>query len=193
MGMASVKSTTVFWLVGCAALLAGGGCSTVVSPVPVGEGPALLTPEEWDGEWYHPEGTVTLNVLDPHGGVLEAAFVQKDSQSGGRLRMQSVRVLITKAGDWFLCNFRPEDDPKRGYLWGRIRTEPKRILVWFPNAIKFANLVKKGILPGTVDDKGNVELGTLNPDHLKVIVGEAEGTLFVWDSPLVLFRRTGGQ
>lgn len=191
--MVSHVRTHAFWAVCCLLVSAGAGCNFVVSSVPVGEGPALLNPEEWDGEWYHPEGTVTLNVLDPQGGVLEAGMVQKDPDSGGRLKMRSLRVLVTKSGDWMFCNFRQENDPKKPYLWGRIRIEPKRLLLWFPHPARFAHLVKKGVLPGQVDEKGNVELGPLSGDHLKIITQESEGTLFLWDSPLVLFRRSGGQ
>jgi hypothetical protein len=170
--------------------LMGTGCNAVVSTVPVGNQPATLNPEEWEGIWYHPQGSTTIAVADPQHGILEVAFVGKDPNLGGRLTFKTLRVLVRTSDKWLFFNFRGENPVDPNYLWGRLQIdmEGRRILAWFPRADKFAQLVREGILPGKVDEKGNVTLSELREEHLRIITEEQKGVLFAWDSPLVLFK-----
>jgi hypothetical protein len=174
-------------------VIGGSGCSTVVAVSPVGENPEVLEPEKWEGIWYHPGGAVTIRVVDGENGILEAGIVGKDEKAGGRLQLQAFRVHIRSSEDWLFASFRGPESSEPGYLWGRIKIDHdgKRILVWFPRPDAFAELVRAGTLPGKVDDKGNVNLGELRPEHFKKIVDPRQRPLFVWDEPLVLFKLSG--
>jgi len=66
--------------------------------------------------------------------------------------------------------------------------EGKRILAWFPRPERFAQRVREGVLPGKVDEKGNVTLSELQEEHLQLITQEQKGVLFAWENPLVLFK-----
>ncbi len=171
--------------------LLAAGCNVVESVAPIGEKPAALKPEEIEGEWYHPDGTLTISILDPGNGLVEIGSIKKDAQAAGRLKLETERVLVRSFNDWLFFNIRQKDPERKGaYLWGRVKIEPKRLLVWFPNPKKFADLVRTDKIPGRVDDKGNVILWELEPSHLELIASEPEGPMFIWDSPMVLFRRS---
>jgi len=176
-------------ILGLVALM-GTGCNAVVCIVPVGNQPTTLNPEEWEGVWYHPQGSVTVAVADPQQGILEVAVAGKDPNLGGRLSFKTLRVLVRSSEKWLFFNFRGENPVDPNYLWGRLQIdmEGRRILAWFPRADKFAQLVREGILPGKVDEKGNVTLSELGQEHLRIITEEQKGVLFVWESPLVLFK-----
>jgi hypothetical protein len=51
-------------------------------------------------------------------------------------------------------------------------------------------MVQNGVLPGTVDENGDITLGELSADHIKVITSETRGVLFNWDDPIVFIRLT---
>lgn len=49
-------------------------------------------------------------------------------------------------------------------------------------------LVEKGALPGIAESDGNVVLGDLTSEHLKLITSSAKGALLDWEEPTVLIR-----
>jgi hypothetical protein len=177
------------FLLGAASLIATG-CNAVVSVVPVGQQPAVVNPDEWEGVWYHPQGTITIAVADPYQGILEVGAVGKDPNLAGRLGLKTIRVLVRSSDKWLFFSFRGDNPAEPHYLWGRVQIdmEGKRILAWFPRPERFAQLVREGLLPGKVDEKGNVTLSELQEEHLQLITQEQKGVLFAWENPLVLFK-----
>lgn len=188
-----ISKLLIWCATGMALTAAGAGCAVVDSAAPVGEKPAQLEAEAWEGEWYHPRGSLTVSVLDPAAGILEVGSIQKDEQAAGRLKLQTARVLIRSFGEWLFFNIRREEgeaSETATYFWGRVRQESDRILIWFPNAKRLAELVREGKIPGKVHENGNVTLDPLDLQHYRLLVEEEGGRVFLWDSPLVLFRRS---
>ncbi len=44
------------------------------------------------------------------------------------------------------------------------------------------------MLPGTVEEGGDVVLDQLGPQHLALIASEERGVLFEWEAPMILRR-----
>jgi len=87
------------FLLGAASLIATG-CNAVVSVVPVGQQPAVVNPDEWEGVWYHAQGMITIAVADPYQGILEVGAVGKDPNLAGRLGLKTIRVLVRSSDKW---------------------------------------------------------------------------------------------
>ena len=170
------------------AVLAGWGCSAVVSQRPVGEVPVVLNPEEWEGAWIAPEGggPVVIRVEDGKKGYLKLAWIEDDRN----MTFKSLRVVILRSGTWDFANIREEDEKGgtgQNYFFARVKKEKNRILVWLPRAEKFAALVEGKILPGRAA-KETVTLGELKPEHTKIIASEEKGLLFDWENPVILMK-----
>ncbi len=168
-------------------VLAGWGCSAVVSQRPVGEIPVVLDPEEWEGTWITPDGgPVVIRVEDAEKGYLKLAWIEDDRSR----TFKSLRVIILRSAAWDFANIREEDgknETGQNYLFARVKKQKNHILVWLPRAEKFAALVEGKILPGRAV-KETVTLGELKPEHVKIIVSEEKGLLFDWENPFVLMK-----
>ena len=186
-------------------------CDTVTSPVPLGERPAPINAEKWEGRWANAEGYLDLTVVDAKNGLVQIAY-QEDGEC------ENLRAQLRTSGEWLFFNVTEADfekseglagspcspadsaDPAEhgadgedeqgeapSYLWGRVLHRGDSIIAWSPSVEVFARLVKQGRLPGTVEDD-NVVLGPLGPEHYAVIVSGAHGVVLDWERPLVLFR-----
>lgn len=174
------------------------GCGTVYSPVPVGE-PVDLSGEveKWEGTWMQDgEVSFTVKVLDAKRGFLQASSVDPEED-------EVIDVWITGHDDWMFVNLAgtwgevdEEEDKTKKYTWGRIVKEDRVALVYVPDDRKFVELVRAGVLPGTVGDGGDpkpggrpdVHLDVLDSSHLDRIVSKTNDLLFVWDDPMVYMR-----
>lgn len=164
-------------------LLAACGCNAVLSKHPVGDNPARIETKEWEGNWTTTDGAVKLDVLDADRGILRASWVE-DGKNGAPA-LKSAEIEIRESGGWLIANTREEKG--RGYLWGRIKTEDRQIIVWSPDERLFAKAVKDGVLPGRVEGE-DVILDDLKPHHLKVITATEKGVLFSWDRPAIFVK-----
>ncbi len=180
------------WLTMFALIVALGGlagCTGVDSREPVGTAPAVLAPEEWNGTWMIPQqGSLFINVLDGDEGLVQIAVVEKKDE---KLVLKSFDAQIRESGSWSFVSLKAEPEDTT-YFWMRIRNENGQITLWLPSAGKFAPLVKEGVLPGEVADKGKVTLGKLTDEHLRIITSCEKGVLMEWEHPLILYRMKEG-
>lgn len=156
------------------------GCSTAYSSKPVGEAPAPIKSEEWEGTWINKEGAISIKVLDSEKGVLNVALVE-------RMELVRYQVNLLSSGQWMFWNVPAEDRDDR-FLWGRISKDGNQIIIWSPSVSRIAAHVKDGSLPGSVDDGGNVTIGNLAAEHYKVIKSTDQDVLFDWENPTVFLR-----
>ena len=158
------------------------GCSTVSSPKPMGENIVSVEPEQWEGTWITStmDTPVSIKVTDAKKGILKAAWLDD-------MKMESCEIYLLESGEWMFGNVKDEENSSR-FLWGRLKKDDSQIIAWFPEVEKIRDLVKAGSLPGTVDEDGDVALGDLKAEHLKLITSDDKGILFEWEEPLVLIR-----
>lgn len=165
---------TAAWLVGCAAVTAGR---------PVGEAPAPLAAEEWDGTWIAGEMALTLVVEDPPKGQLRVFWAEAKREGPV---LESYRVEVRRTGDWTFANV--ADAESGGWFWALVAKREGRIVVLLPDPHRVAALVDSGALPGAKEE-GSVRLGPLTADHVRRLVDDPSGVCpFDWKEPLVLTR-----
>ena len=125
-----------------------------------------------------------MRVVDDEQGLLEAGWVDEED---GELVLETVRIHLRQHGGWTFASFAGvEDFPD--YLWSRLGVDGRQVFLWWPRAEEFALLVEEGLLPGEVDEDGDVTLERLAGEQLAIVVSEPHGALFAWDEPMV-FRR----
>lgn len=163
-------------------VLSLAGCSTVSLPKPMGETVASVEPEQWEGTWLTStmDTSISIKVTDAKKGILKAAWLDD-------MKMETLEFYLLESGEWMFGNVKDEENSSR-FLWGRLKKEDSQIIVWFPDVEKIKDLVKAGSLPGTVGEDGDVALGDLKAEHVKLITSDDQGILFEWEEPLVLIR-----
>jgi len=162
------------------------GCASVLVEAPIGLDPNPIVADKWNGTWFNPGGTLTVEVADAQAGLIDIAWIEARDDG---LKMESHRLVLKRAGDWIFCSMKAEDgnSSAEGWLWGRIKNDGKQIIFWLPKVESFQQLVTDGKLPGHIKDD-NVILGTLEPAHLAILSSEQAGILYHWDEPMVLMR-----
>ena len=164
-------------------LLTVCGCSSVTSKRPVGAQPARILANQWEGDWHTRDGAVRVKVVNVEKGILEAFWIDDDRQ--GNPVMRSTKIVLRESGGWLFAN--AEDEKGKGYVWGRVRNEDGRILVWAPDDRRFLQLIKDGVFPGKVEGN-DVLLEELKPGHLEMITSGDKGILFQWDQPTIFVK-----
>ena len=179
--------------VGCGVLVLTFGSAAVYTSKPIGEKPAVISSEDWEGVWMG-RGIVkglaiNIEVLDEDKGVVRAVWI--DDLGNGKFKLQDHEVNLTESGEWRFFSLEekePEESERNErYLWGRLQNGDGLIGIWLPDAAKFEALIEEGILPGTVEN-GSVILGELTAEHMELITTSEEGVLWEWGKPLILFR-----
>lgn len=176
-----------------AALLpALAACDVVVSTHPVGLEPVAVEAEEWEGTWVADDGAFTLRVPEKGAaGRVELGWIEEE---GDRFVLKTSQVYLRSAGEWMFGSVENDEDPGSGrpenvrYLWGRLEKDEGKILFWLPSVEKFRQLVEDGVLPGEVEEGGDVVLGQLAAEHLELITSGKKGVLFEWEAPMILRR-----
>ena len=156
----------------------------------MGEKAAVLDPEEWNGTWTGSEmssGSISrIKVIDEKNGILQVAVIEDDKD---KLELSVMKIHVRESGGWQFYTLDEEDeDDSKLYNWGRIEKDDKQIIVWQPDVSKFDDLVEQKILPGDIDEKGNVILGKLTTEHYKLITSGEKGVLLDWEEPFAYFR-----
>ena len=168
-------------------------CASVVSKTAIGDTPAELKAEDWEGTWMTPDKHVVhLRVKDAAKGVLEAAYIEEKNE---KFVMESYELLIRKHGDWLWASMKEGDDGT--YFFGRM-AEPdnEQILAWSANPPGFAGAVRNGKLKGELltnpdgKESGSVLLEGLTDADMQAIERGEIKDAFAWDHPLVLVKLT---
>ena len=71
---------------------------------------------------------------------------------------------------------------------GGLRREQGQLVLWTPDRERCAALVKKGAIPGMVDEGGDVILDRLMPEQTLRIVSGEQGGCLRWTEPVVFVR-----
>ena len=199
-----MRTQTTLALAATALLLAA--CDTVTSPVPLGEKPAVIKAENWQGRWFNAEGHLDITVVDAGNGLVRIRYDDDGEQ-------EEMDLELRTANDWIFFNVTeqgfeeseglasspcsPAQIPKpdlpeceeqpRGYMWGRIRHTDNALISWSPRPEVFVRLVEQGLIPGTVEE-GSVVLGPLSSEHYEIITSGSHGIVLDWENPMVLYR-----
>jgi hypothetical protein len=175
-----MNKLSLYTIIMLASLLVG--CSAVYSTKPVGLAPASITPEDWQGTWVHKDGVIQIDIVDAEKGIIRAAWIED-------MKLKSFDIRLNTSEDWTFGSTKENPEDTR-FVWGRIKREDNQLVIWSPSVSKFKKMVQDGVLPGTVDENGDITLGELSADHIKVITSETRGVLFNWDDPIVFIRLT---
>ncbi len=175
-----MKRASVFSMIMLVSVLVG--CSAVYSTKPVGLEPAPIESGDWKGTWVFGNSAVEVDVIDADKGLLRVAWI-KD------MKLKFIDVHLQTSDDWMFGSTK-EDPEDKNFVWGRIKREDNQLIIWNPSVSKFKKMVEDGILPGVVDNTGNVVLGELTSDHISLIASEGNGVLFDWEDPDVFRRLT---
>ncbi len=168
-----------------AAALSTMACQNVTTFYPLGAEPVELDPEEWAGSWLNSsDERIHFTVRADAEGVLLAT--QEESGAGP----ERFEINVRSAAGWTYASILVDDEDvtvPEEYQWAKIKNDGELIVIWFPDAGKFKELVDRGVLPGEQSTFG-LRLGLLSSEHYELIASEAEGVLFDWESP-EFFRR----
>jgi hypothetical protein len=159
-------------------LLALAGC-VVEGQEPVGEAPASINPQEWEGTWVSHEsdaGTRVLQIVDAPQGILLMKMKQWNKEKKQEEDSLSYELFLRQSGDWLFASWKEADAPTFAW-WGRIENRAMEdrgrvLLLWLPNSGKIISLVKEGLLPGQLvgeEGKERLVLGQLMPEHYQGI------------------------
>ena len=169
------------------------GCAPVYTSKPMGEKPKNLIHEvaEWEGTWINGKGeAVQVKVKDPANGILQAACIEEKEN---KLALKEYTIHLRESGKWCFASFRMDEftgengKEKELYFWARIATNERQVIFWSPDADKFKELVKKGQLPGKVNEN-ETYLGALEPKHMELITSSSNGVLLDWENPAVFTK-----
>ena len=189
---------TINWLkfasaVGCGILALTFGHAAVYTAKPIGEKPAVVSPEDWEGMWIgrgNANGVaIEIEVVDEDNSVLRAVWI--DDLGSGRFELRDHLVYLRESGEWefFSLEEKEPEESERSerYLWGCLGKREGLIGILLPDTAKFRALIEEEILPGAIDDE-EVVLGDLTAEHMELITTSAEGVLFDWGEPLFFLR-----
>lgn len=170
------------------ALFALSSCATVTSQNPIGETPAHLDPQKWNGSWGTGDGhSICLCVKSADQGILEAGYLDaRDNQ----VQLHKLEIHITQAGGWLWASM--QDEGHKDYTVARLSEPEEHLLAWMFDSTVLLPAVKAGKLPGEVvkDDKGretkNILLHSLSDAQLADIKAGKYGDVFDWGKPALV-------
>jgi hypothetical protein len=171
------------------------GCTTVMSTQPVGETPMVLVAEEWEGTRSDTEDFLEMRVIDAEGGRLEAAWIEGREDG---FELERIEVVVRRSGDAIFGNALEEADAEDEpggkaeaetlYAFFRLARDGEKLVIWWPEADAFRELVESGTLPGRVTEGKDVVLETLSAEQLALLSSNESAYLYGWKEPGVLFR-----
>ena len=175
-------------------LLAPAGCP-MESQEPVGETPASINPQEWEGTWVSNNKEVDTRVLqsfNPTQGIL-IMKIKKWNEKKKQEETETSWLYLRQSGNWLFASWR-EVGTSTFFWGGRIENlamkDGGRVIVfWLPDFEKIPRLIARGELPGRlVEGKaGNQMMGPLLPKHYQVM-RDNEQEIFFRSEPFVLVR-----
>jgi len=178
-------------LLGAAALVTG--CVEVRSLQPVGTTAVPIVADDWTGTWLSGDGAVQIVVDDERQGRLTVWMFDPEDRE-----LTSCQVLLRGFEPWTFGNLRcgtlwsgdaeaELEAAPESWLWGRVLKGDGEITFWAPDGEAFRDLVRDSVLPGSVDDDGNVTVA-LGEEQLAALVAGDYGVVLDWEDPLTLVR-----
>jgi hypothetical protein len=189
-------------------LCALAGCTTVLSPSPVGSAATPLDPAAWDGAWHctEPLGSpVFVSVTSPEAGELSIAWVWRDtSPAPGSWQLEETWGAMREGPPGFhVLSIHGAGSAK--HLWMLAKWDPKNVgegvTLWFPNGDVFRQLVEQGRLAGEYQPRGDAggevmvelsaaQLDSMVPRHAgqESAPGEYIPDAFYWAEPVSCAR-----
>jgi hypothetical protein len=177
-------------------LLALAGCLWP-SQEPVGETPASINPQEWEGTWVSPGNKtdtdfMEMEVVDAPQGILLMKVSEWDEKKKREVS-ETVVLYLRQSGDWLFANWKGVRDTP--FAWVKIGNwatdDGGRVIVsWLPGEKEVSRLIERGELPGRLvgeKDKEQLVLGPLLPKHYQVM-RDNEQEIFFKNEPIVLVR-----
>jgi hypothetical protein len=172
------------------------GC-VMESQDPVGETPACINPQEWEGTWVSPGNktdtdVMELEVVDARQGIILMKMSWWEEKKK-REESATAVLYLRQSGDWLFASWKGVRDIP--FAWGRIGNwameDGGRVIVfWLPDEKEVSRLIKGGELPGgLVGEKGKEELvlGPLLPMHYQVMRDNGQ-EIFFKNKPYVYVR-----
>jgi hypothetical protein len=173
------------------------GC-VLESQEPVGQTPASINPQEWEGTWLLLErnnGTMVLQVVDAHRGSLLMKWRKWNKEKKQEKDSIKSELYLKQSGDWLFASW--QEAGYTTFTWGRIGNWAMEdggwvIVFWLPDEGEISRLIKGGKLPGVlVGEKGKEKLvlGPLLPKHYQVMRDNEQKIFFnKWGDPSVFVR-----
>jgi hypothetical protein len=172
------------------------GC-LIESQEPVGETPAIINTQEWEGTWVSHEsdaGTRVLQIFNPPQGI----FLMKHKKWNAKKKEENFEtswLYLRQSGDMLFASWR-EVGTSTFFWGGRIENRAMEdrgrvMLLWLPKEGVISLLIKKGDLPVSwVGEKGKKYqiLGPLLPHHYQVLRDHEQEIFFKGNKPIVLVR-----
>jgi len=177
------------------------GCSTVRSPIPLGDPIEDLRADDWAGRYFISDGEVVLEVDYGEGGALQVQFFERQDADGSWSADRSAPVLIrslesddfdTEEASLILVHFPDEQGTLDGpYDLMLLQKLDGQLVVWIPDVDHVARLVTEGALPGEVMNEGGVVrvlLGELSREEVATKMETSLSAFFDINHPLALVR-----
>lgn len=182
------------------ALALSAACSTVRTPVPLGDLPADLAAGDWAGRYFAGEGRIALEVAYGQADELVLQFFELgsdevwDADGRGPVLMRELDPIGVdeSEGGFFLVHF-PNEQGTRAAPFDLflVRGFEGALITWPPNVEHFAGLVDAGTLPGEVERDGDTTRVTLGELDRRAVAEHFEadlGASFDLTSPITLVR-----
>jgi hypothetical protein len=176
---------------------------------PAGDEPVHLRASDWEGVWLPYRlgmggvpffWIVKVTVIDPEKGWLRAEITISGEKG---LQVTTTDLYLRRAGRWMLLSMRwlennfylsPDEAlPFKGYAFGRAELNKDTLLVWAPRRERFAELVKKGVIAGSMhykDSKSHsrLEIERLDTQVLKQFQASESMPADYWNQPVIYIR-----
>lgn len=170
------------------------GCAVMTSQHEVGLKPCKLKAEKLNGAWYNNETVCWIDVKEPDLGIIRVAFVEHKNDDFV-LKKFDVRLRQGKEFVFGNCLYQDVTDKKDidkkyvdTWFWFVLDYNRSKMVIFFPKAELFKELVKKGKLKGNIDDNDVIITEPTEAITKFVESNGKDGNLFNWKDPAVFIR-----
>lgn len=122
-------------------------CQSVTSKKPVGDKPAVLKPEVWNGKWKNGNGSfVATRVKDARLGILELKTITPWTKpKAGEPKTEDLQIRML--GTHVIAN----EDEHPGYQFARVANDGTHIVVFYADIPVFIKLIKQHKIAGKLE------------------------------------------
>lgn len=167
------------------------GCSATVSRRIVGDTPARLDPEKWNGSWGQTGvGSIVMRVKDAEAGVVEFAALELEADE---ITVHRGELHVRQANGWLWASGREQGEDE---FWiARISDPGKELIAWRFDPRVMRRLVQDGTITGRITknaegkETGDVSIDGLSDADLAKIRDGTWGEVFNWGEPVLVLQR----